>query len=597
MGKIKAKQPIFLKGAVSGLVLGALCAPLNLGARPGQQGSEPQCGEWKMYGRDLGDTRNQPCDDLNPSNVGDLALQWSFHDPDAFTGGFVKGPAADDEALYLFDAFGGLYYKLDIDSGNLIWKRDINQTIRQCLPDVETLPLLGLETAPALHGSKLIAATTPSQFDAAAPSAPGGYVVTLNKRTGDCETATLVSDPDHLYEGILGSPTVHGNVAFVAVSSYEEGAASLPGFTCCSTVGKVCAVNLQNGKKLWCEPLIDPRGDPSTSEDDLPGLEGYSGVTSWTSAPAVHPPTNSVIITTGNAYTRGELDPGDLSPFHLAINSFVSLDMRSGKKNWVSQVIPDDFWNSSCLPFLGNPENCPEGQGPDYDFPSGATLMRGVRDGHSVRDIAAAINKSGKVFAVDARTGERLWDTEIGPSSLISLGGNSSDGQRLYAGSVNSIDITETGVESRAWVLQGGPHAGETIYGGSVSALAAGSGEILWQNAGPSSFIPDFFGFAVAPYLAPPSSTGSGEGIVFAAATYPNELLAFFMGLELDQVYSLFPTAPNLFAFDAATGEILWSHATQNPPLAGATIVGRSVYWATGLYVPGTLHAFEIPGP
>ena len=584
------------KKTMLGILLGIFTAPLGLDARPGHKAFAQECNEWKMYGRDLGDARNQPCDDINPGNVGDLELKWSFHDPSAFTGGFTKGPAADQEALYQFEAFGGLYYKLDRNSGNLIWKKDINQTIRQCLPNAPLPALLGLETSPALFGDKLIAATVPSQFDFNGPTAPGGYLVTLDKKTGNCETATLVSDPNHLYEGILTSPTIHGNVAYVAISGYEEGAASIPGYSCCNTIGKVCAVNIQDGKKLWCEPLIDPRGDPSTSADDLPDLQGYSGVTSWTSAPAVYPDTQSVIITTGNAYTRGDVDPASLSPFHLALNSFVSFDMKTGRKNWVTQVIPDDFWNSGCIPFIGVPENCPEGQGPDYDFPSGASLIRNVPVGNTVRDVAAAINKSGKVFAVDARTGERLWDTLIGPSSLISLGGNSSDGSRFYAVSVNSVDFDQEGAFiSRSWVLQGGPHAGETIHGGSLSALDPSSGEILWQNAGETSFAPEFFGFSVSPYLAPPSSTGTGNGVVLAAATYPNELLAFFGGLDLELLYSLFPTAPNLFAFDAASGEILWSQATINPPIAGPTIVGRSIYWATGLYLPGTLYAFEIP--
>lgn len=567
-----------------------------LGARHRSEARAQDCQQWKMYGNDLGDTRNQPCDDIHPENVGDLALQWSFHDPSAFTGSYIKGPAADQEALYLFDSTGGNYYKLDRKTGNLIWKKDINQTIRQCLPGVELPALLGMEAGPTLFGNKLIVGTFTSDF--VPHDLPGGYFVMLDKKTGDCEKATLLSDPAHLYEGVLSSPTIHGNVAYVAVSGYEEAAAGEPGYTCCNTIGKVCAVNVQDGKKLWCEPLIDPRGDPSTSADDLPDLQGYSGVTSWTSAPAVYPDANAVIITTGNAYTRGAADPDDLSPFHLAINSFVSFDMKTGRKNWVTQVIPDDFWNTSCIPFVGSPENCPEGQGPDYDFPSGATLMRDVMAGNSVRDVAAAINKSGRVFAVDAGTGELLWDTLIGPSSLISLGGNSSDGARFYAVSVNTVDLDNEGnFTSRAWVLQGGPHAGETIFGGSLSALDPETGEILWQNAGDSSFAPDIFSFSVAPYLAPPSSTGTGNGVVFAAATYPNELLAFFGGLDIDLLYSLFPPAPNLFAFDAASGEILWSYAVPNPPIGGPTIVGRAIYWATGLYLPGTLYAFEIPVP
>jgi polyvinyl alcohol dehydrogenase (cytochrome) len=42
------------------------------------------------------------------------------------------------------------------------------------------------------------------------------------------------------------------------------------------------------------------------------------------------------------------------------------------------------------------------------------------------------------------------------------------------------------------------------------------------------------------------------------------------------------PTGINMYALDAATGEILWSFASGSSVTGGAAIVDGSVYWGSG---------------
>jgi len=548
--------------------------------------------EWLQYGRDGRNTRNQSEEfEIHSGNVSQLELKWAYQ----ANSGIHKTPAVEGGEGFIYfvdDAFmathpepldnSSFVYKLD-KHGQEIWKRNISTVLGECLGNASQ-PVLHIATAPAVHGNKVLVGTYPDLENA---QGIGGYFIAMNKNTGACESATAVTDPAHPYEGILGSITVHGNVAFMGISSYEEDKASSPGYVCCNTQGKVAAVNIGTGNILWIANMIDPKGDPRTAADDKSPeeLAGYSGVTVWSSAPAVYPPAQVVIVTTGNAYSRGaNIAPEQLNEFHMSINAYVALDMKTGEKRWVRRMIPDDFWNTSCVPFFGeNLENCPEDSGPDWDFGAGCTIVK-VDGKH---DACAAVNKEGSVHAVDARTGQLLWQTKIGPSSLVGLAGTCYDGETLFATQVNFFDETGT----RAWTLLGGPNSGQTIYGGSVSALDPQNGEILWQNADPLSFQPAVFGlFAGAPYLAPPSCIGSG-GVVLASSAVPNDFLTFF-GFPPE----LIPTGPNMFAFDAATGELITSLQADAAVISGPAVVDGRVYWGDGFFFSsGTLHSFGLP--
>jgi polyvinyl alcohol dehydrogenase (cytochrome) len=128
--------------------------------------------------------------------------------------------------------------------------------------------------------------------------------------------------------------------------------------------------------------------------------------------------------------------------------------------------------------------------------------------------------------------------------------------------------------------------SGTWVNGGSWAALDPETGEFLWQTATPgacSMAIPDVAQGCMG--LGPASVA---NGVVFAAS------------MNLD------PSAPTMFALDAATGKILWSYVAGSSVIAGPAIVGDSIYWGSGYgrFGPSfgtgnnTLFAFSVPkGP
>lgn len=146
--------------------------------------------------------------------------------------------------------------------------------------------------------------------------------------------------------------------------------------------------------------------------------------------------------------------------------------------------------------------------------------------------------------------------------------------------------------------MQTGPNAGATIYGGSLSALDPATGNFVWQGADPASFIDPatVLGFPEASfvpldsYLGPPTSV---NGIVFQGAMLPtNAFYRVFFGFDP----GLPAFSPNLHAFSAADGSILWSHASELPIISGVTVANGRAYVGTGfLQDRGKLLQFGLP--
>ena len=100
--------------------------------------------DWPTIGHDPTNTRNQPFEHrIRPSNVGRLAPKWV-----ATTTGDVSGtPAVADGAVYFGD-FGGTLWKLDADTGAVIWSHKV--------PDYTGLAGDFARTSPSLDGNTLV---------------------------------------------------------------------------------------------------------------------------------------------------------------------------------------------------------------------------------------------------------------------------------------------------------------------------------------------------------------------------------------------------------------------------------------------------------
>ena len=109
-------------------------------------------------------------------------------------------------------------------------------------------------------------------------------------------------------------------------------------------------------------------------------------------------------IATGDDYSGEGSETSD---------AIIALDKASGRTVWVRQARFGDVWNGSCENV--DPMNCPEDNGPDYDYGAGPVISEDSQG----RRIILAGDKGGVVTAMLAETGESLWKTKVGRGGVV----------------------------------------------------------------------------------------------------------------------------------------------------------------------------------
>lgn len=483
--------------------------------------------DWAMFGVDATNSANNSTA-VDASNVGRLTPKWVFT-----TGGDVSARAAVVNSIAYFPDWAGNLWAVDADSGRLIWSHQLS--------DYGLAAHTVSRTSPAVVNNTVYLGTQ-----------AGAWLLAINAKTGRLIWKTQVESDDP-FAVVTSSPTVIGGVVYTGAASTQEAlAAFVPGFLCCSARGSAVAIDATSGAIKWKTYTAPP---------------GYSGTGVWGGNPVVDATRRTVFVSTGNNYSvptapdfvaciaGGGTRASCLSPDDH-VDSILALNMDTGEVRWATRLLNwndpfaingSDSWNVACFvpPFT----NCPDTAGPDYDFGSAPNLIT-YQSLSGPKTILGAGQKSGIYYALDPDTGAVLWQTLVGPGS--SLGGiewgSASDGKRIYVAIVNFYGIPYT--------ARGLPDYGSA---GSLAALDPATGAVLWQVADPNGSI----------NLGP---VAVSNGVVYAGSMAGD------------------PSAPNMFALDAATGATLWSFASGASVIAGATIVGGTVYWGSGytnLGIPG----------
>lgn len=492
-------------------------------------------GKWTMSGQDLTNARNQPLEHtLNVDNVAGLQVAWSVDT----LGDVSATPAVDGKFVYVPD-FGGKLFKIERETGVVVWARSISE-YTGVDGDIS-------RTTPAIHGDLLIIG------DQGGRKFSGASVIAVHKVTGDLVWVKKVED--HPSSIITQSATVFGNRIFVGVSSAEEShAAFIPGYQCCTFNGSLLALDVTSGDILWKTYTTG---------------SGFSGNAVWGSAPAIDLKRNQIYIATGNNYSAPDsfltcvADAGDdadaqracLEPYdNNLFDSVVALDMKTGAINWSTAVIPFDVWTVECVFEM---PGCPDPEGPDFDFGQ-APILYSVGSAGERRDLVGVGQKSGVYWSLDAATGEIVWNSRVDPGGNAGgmMWGSACDGERIYTASANG--------NYAPWTLPDGT----TAFSGIWSALDPATGDVLWQTANPTGYRA---GGAVS----------VANGVVYACSQDPDGYM---------------------FAMHAVTGEILWSFASGGSCNGGPAIAGGTVYWGSGYAgfgPPNTsnfmIYAFDAP--
>jgi polyvinyl alcohol dehydrogenase (cytochrome) len=226
---------------------------------------------------------------------------------------------------------------------------------------------------------------------------------------------------------------------------------------------------------------------------------------------------------------------------------------------------------------------CPaEADGEKWDLGgSGVNVMRvrihNQRGPDHWRDVVGIGGKSGVYTVLDAKTGAFIWSSLIGPGGDQGgmEWGTAFDGERIYVSITNQHHIpyklTDNGVISNT-----------TVTGGSWAALDPATGKILWQTADPQVETLPGLGTVGVWDLAPVTVA---NGVLYASSM------------------AKLASQDQMFALNAASGEILWQFGAGSSVNAGPAVVGGTVYWGSGYSRSGLegsgnqrLFAFSIDG-
>ena len=248
------------------------------------------------------------------------------------------------------------------------------------------------------------------------------------------------------------------------VASSEEGIGANPRYQCCRFRGSVVALEASTGSRRWKTYTIEEEPQPVRKNNLGVQLWGPSGAGVW-SAPTIDPKLGVLYVATGDNYS---------DPPNETSDAILALDLDTGKIVWSKQVTAGDAYNMACS--LPDKSNCPEANGPDFDFGTSPILVSLP----SGKRALLAGQKSGIVHALDSdQEGEILWQVRVGKGGKLGgiQWGPAADDQKIYV----AISDVEGKVKKDA--KRGFRAFPDPDKGGGLFALDIGTGKRIWYTA------------------------------------------------------------------------------------------------------------------
>jgi polyvinyl alcohol dehydrogenase (cytochrome) len=396
---------------------------------------------WNGWGENTSNTRYQDgsAAGISASDVGRLKVKWAFGFPgdlDANAQPTIVG------GRVFVGSQGARVYSLSADTGCIHWFVQATGAVRGAVT------IGRIETG----GGPIYAAFFGDL---------SGNVYAVNAATG--AALWKVKADAHPLARIVGSPVFHAGRLFVPVASAEETGGAPSDYECCRFRGSVLALDAATGKQLWKTYTIAEEARPTRKNAIGTQLWGPSGAGVW-SSPAIDVRRNALYATTGDNYS---------APASNMSDSFVAMDLDTGKILWARQTTSGDAWNTACR--LTDKTNCPDPNAPDFDFSSPPILVT-LSNG---RRALVAGQKSGVVHAVDPDAqGRILWQERVGKGGTLGgvQWGSAADSSNVY---VALSDIVRTTIPNSL-----GTNA-DPNRGGGLFAFRLDTGERMWSSPPP----------------------------------------------------------------------------------------------------------------
>jgi len=338
----------------------------------------PEVGaDWPAYGGGTHGNRYSPLDQIHASNVGALEIAWQFdtgeNTPEDGKGHEIQcQPIVVDGVVYATTpqlkavAFDGA-------TGELLWKFD---------------PFALVE--PIYHANRGVTYWQ-SGDDRRILYTAGAHLFALDAGTGKPITTFGDGGKVSLYTGL--EATVDHDVRDLMVIATSPGAVFEDLIIMGSRVsefgdaapGHIRAFNARTGALEWLFHTIPQPGEFGYDTWPADAHQYMGGANNWAGMVVDH---NRGAVYLGTGSPSSDFYGGDRVGMNLFGNCILSLDARTGKRNWHFQTIHHDLW--------------------DRDIPCPPNLVTVMRHGKPV-DAVAQVTKDGVVFVLDRDTGEPLF--------------------------------------------------------------------------------------------------------------------------------------------------------------------------------------------
>ena len=377
-------------------------------------------GNWLLYGRDYGQQRFSPLDQVNTETVGRLVPKWIYQTGSAAT--FQTTPLVADGVMYLTAPFSHVV-AVDAKSGREIWRYDHKRTSEKicCGP---------ANRGAALGYGKVYVATVDARLVALdqATGKPVWRIALAEQGTDATEDKGVLADGDPLHgRNITGStgvgaviaPLVYDGKIIVGITGVGYGLhldSPRPGAPLGAVVGVagrygrpgfLAAYDAETGKHVWKFETTQQgwEGNFRTETPDGVPLNRdiaaekadfaehrdawrFGGGSIW-HTPAVDQETGMLYFGVGNPSPQAAdgTRPGD----NLYTVSLVALKAATGEFVWHYQQVPHDMWG--------------------YDVASPPSLFDMKVDGTVIPAVGQA-SKLGWYYVHDRRDGTLLFKSE-----------------------------------------------------------------------------------------------------------------------------------------------------------------------------------------
>src|ERR687886_2056698 len=531
------------------LVAGALMFPANLSAQSAPKTISTQDlaqarnggNDWITFGGALNNQRYSSLNQINTSNVAQLRGVWMTRlgSGRGSKYRFEADPIVIDGVMYIHTGNDDIF-ALDAKTGRKIWEYFSD------IPQVNDLICCGWDNRGVAAGDGRIYS---GQLDAS--------VVALDQKTGKIAWRTQLEDFRDGYS-ITGANRYFDGLVFTGMSGGENG-----------IQGRFYALDAKTGQVVWRFNTVPNPGEvgsdswPMNDPDPVKAeIYKHGGGTVW-QAPAIDPELGMMYFTTGNAGPwEGSNRPGD----NLFTSSMVALDYKTGQYKWHFQEVHHEIW--------------------DFDAPSPVVLFDQSYNGVLRKGLYQA-GKTGWVYFLDRTTGEPLIGINETPVEQE---------PRQATAATQPIPVGDSFVNQCGDPVPGFPIT-KCIYGTfwdtPVVFHPLGHGGAEWS---PSAYSPQT-GFTYVmgseqdstlavrqlPFVlgkiytrsVSPTPLGAPINSTFTAIDSRTNKIVWQKRDPSDQSYGALATAGglvfrgkvdgNLVAYDAQTGDELWSFQTGLP--------------------------------